>query len=111
MRKGSKRIVGALVAPVVHERSEKVSTCEACGAKIIWALDDRFPEHKVGDLINVEPTKNLRSSVVLWYEVTEKGKPVGEQWFRCIDEGSDYAGDRWNRHLETCGGSIDVRPL
>jgi hypothetical protein len=89
--------------------------CEACGAKIIWARDDRYPENgNVGELINVEPNANSRGTIVLWYEVTNKMKPIGPQWFRLIDEGLDYRGDRWSRHLETCSkqlGANDVRTV
>ena len=89
--------------------------CEACGTKIIWARDDRYPENKIiGELINVEPNANQKGSIVLWYEVTTKGAPVGPQWFRLIDDLLEYKGDRWSRHLETCSkqlGATDVRAM
>ena len=83
-----------------------VQTCDACGAKIIWARDDRFPEKQVGTLVNVVPEK--QGTVVLWYEVTKGDKPIGSQWFRAIEENSDYAGDRWNAHIFTCSKQLGV---
>ena len=80
-----------------------VQRCPGCGARIVWARDDRFPENStIGDLVNVEPNRDNKGAIVLWYEVTEKGKPIGGQWFREIEPGGDYRGDRWSRHIKTC---------
>jgi hypothetical protein len=96
--------------------SSKITNCSICGAQVVLARDDRWPESKVFDLISVEPNPASTNEgvIVLWYQVTEKGKPVGEQWFRMIPETSDYTGDRWSPHRETCGKIMkvdDVRSL
>ena len=102
-----------LRAQVKGSQPGHFTTCLACKAKITWAKDDRFPERNIGDLINVEPNPDKTGTIVLWYEITAKGKPIGPQWFREILEHLDYKGDRWSRHAETCLGKwgTDVRPL
>lgn len=92
-------------------QSLNIHTCSACGEKVVWARDDRYPEKRdVGALVNVEPNplSTHEGTIVLWYQVTEKGKTVGEQWFRLIEPTSDYAGDRWSNHYETCGKIMKV---
>jgi hypothetical protein len=81
----------------------------------VWARDDRFPEKDLGELINVEPNpqQGKTGNVVLWFEVTKTGKPVGKQWFRFIGGESGYTGAVWNRHIETCSKweGTDVRTV
>jgi hypothetical protein len=84
-----------------------VKTCAACKKGIVWALNDSIPSNlATGNLFNADPDPPGGQRVgkaVLWYEVTERGKPVGRQMFRAIGLDSDYAGDVWSTHLETCG--------
>jgi hypothetical protein len=80
--------------------------CGICGAYIVWAHDDRFPEKPdIGEFFNFHPLEvgKGKGAFVLWYEVTEKGKPTGKQQFRLLDPLSDYTGDTWALHLKTCG--------
>ena len=91
--------------------NSKIGTCEVCSAKVVWARDDRYPENpNRGELVSVDPNppSTREGTIVLWYQVTDKGKPVGEQWFRTIEKDSYYAGDRWSPHLETCGKILEV---
>ena len=75
-----------LRAQVKGSQPGHFTTCLACKAKITWAKDDRFPERNIGDLINVEPNPDKTGTIVLWYEITAKGKSIGPQWFREILE-------------------------
>lgn len=79
------------------------STC-ACGAKVVWALDDRWPNDEIGALVNLEPDPAGKGKVVLWYEVTSKGKPRGKQWFRYPDPREEYKGPLWRLHI--CGEQV-----
>ena len=84
-----------------------VKPCAACKKGIVWALDDSIKSNvATGDLFNADPDPPGGQRVckaVLWYEVTDKGKPVDRQMFRIVELGSDYTGDVWSTHLETCG--------
>lgn len=74
-----------------------------CGGHVVWAFDDLYPEKALGVLVNAEPTQ--AGSLLLWYEITAAGRPVGKQWFRELDPAHPYQGPRWERHA--CWG---VRP-
>ena len=83
-----------------------VQACRACGAYVVWAHDDRFPEKpEIGELFDFHPVAEGKgkSSYVLWHEVTPQGKPSGKQQFRLLDPLSDYAGDTWTPHMKNCG--------
>jgi hypothetical protein len=84
-----------------------VKTCAACKKGIVWALDDSIHSNMaIGNLFNAEPDPpggQRAGKAVLWYETSEQGKPIGRQMFRIVGLGSDYTGDVWSLHLETCG--------
>lgn len=79
-----------------HENT--VGKC-LCGATVVWAFDDLYPEKALGVLIDAEP--NPEGTLILWYEINGAGKAVGKQWFRDLEPKHPYDGPRWQRHA--CG--------
>lgn len=96
-----KQTIGVLPKkPITGEKFATVfCTCVGCGTRIVPARDDRFPEAEVINLVNEEPDGG--GHVVLWYEVSTKGKPFAnaDQWFRMLDPSSDWSGARWSIHV------------
>ena len=80
----------------VPQGKKKADVCPACKTPMVWALDDRYPDQKLGSLFNVEPDPD--GFAVLYFEVDRHEIPVdGRQWFRIPP--TDYQGPKWSRHL------------
>lgn len=91
---GRKKTAGLRIG--VPQTTMKPDVCPACKTPLVWALDDRFPEQKVGSLFNVEP--DPAGFAVLYFEVDRHDIPIdGRQWFRI--PATDYDGPKWSRHL------------
>jgi hypothetical protein len=87
--------------------------CAACNARVIWALTD------VGRHMPVDPEPTpaallpeaREGNVVLWYEVDEKDRPVGQQRvsYATEEQRRDPNVSLWLSHFATCPRAAEFR--
>lgn len=91
------------------------ATCRSCRARIVWAITDGGRKMPV----DLEPVSSegvllpeaRKGELVLWYEVNERGWPIGGQLvsFATLEQRRDPNVPLWRSHFATCPNSTSHR--
>jgi hypothetical protein len=75
-------------------REKKPPVCEACEARIVWAVTERRQR------MPVNANQDITGNLVLCFEIDQLGRPTSAQLVVAAPAG--YVGPRWLSHVATC---------